>query len=110
MIRVINRFLNLVESQYDVVISTDVVEHIPEEDIAWVLDKIFAYATQALYVVAACYPAQKHLPDGTNAHCTLQPPEWWVGQMQQLARRYPNVRWVLCTQEKGAFIFKTEKN
>ncbi|MEE9346258.1 MAG: hypothetical protein V3U88_11685, partial [Methylococcales bacterium] len=66
-------FSEPVEGQYDVVISTDVVEHIPEEDIAWVLDKIFAYATQALYVVAACYPAQKHLPDGTNAHCTLQP-------------------------------------
>lgn len=102
-------FSDPVEGQYDVVISTDVVEHIPEEDIAWVLDKIFAYATQAVYVVAACYPAQKHLPDGTNAHCTLQPPEWWVGQMQQSARLHPAVNWTLCTQEKSMFIFQNRK-
>jgi hypothetical protein len=102
-------FSEPVDDRYDVVISTDVVEHIPEEDIAWVLDKIFAYATQALYVVAACYPAQKHLPDGTNAHCTLQPPEWWVGQMQQSAHRHPTVNWTLCTQEKSMFIFQNRK-
>jgi hypothetical protein len=98
-----------VEGQYDVVISTDVVEHIPEQDLAWVLEKIFAYATQAVYIVAACYPAQKRLPDGSNAHCTLQPPKWWVGKIQQAACHYPAVNWVLCTQEKSMFIVQNRK-
>lgn len=84
---------------YDGVITTDVLEHIPEEDIAWVLDELFARAGLFVYAVAACYPAKKLLPDGTNAHCTLQPPDWWVGQMSQVARRHPDVRWMLCTQE-----------
>ncbi len=102
-------FSKPVDGHYDVVISTDVVEHIPEEDISWVLDKIFAYANHSVYIVAACYPAHKHLPDGTNAHCTLQPPEWWVGQIEQSARHYPAVNWVLCTQEKGWLIFQNRK-
>ena len=102
-------FSEPVDGPYDVVISTDVVEHIPEEDISWVLDKIFAYARHSVYVVAACYPAHKHLPDGSNAHCTLQAPEWWVGQMQQSAQHYPGVNWVLCTQEKGWLIFQKRK-
>ncbi len=87
------------EAHYDGVITTDVLEHIPEEDIAWVLDELFAHAERFVYAVAACYPAKKLLPDGTNAHCTLQEPEWWQGQMRQVGRRYPDVHWMLCTQE-----------
>lgn len=102
-------FSEPVTGQYDIVISTDVIEHIPEQDIPWVLDKLFAYATHAVYIVAACYPANKHLPDGTNAHCTLQSPEWWRNQIQQTARLHPAVNWVLCTQEKSWFIFQNRK-
>ncbi|HHJ14647.1 MAG TPA: hypothetical protein ENJ79_09790 [Gammaproteobacteria bacterium] len=99
----------LESSLYDGVISTDVLEHIPEEDIGWVLDKLFRYAGKFVYVVAACYPAKKILPDGSNAHCTIQPPEWWQGQMEMAARRNRGVTWVLCTQEKSALSFKQRK-
>lgn len=95
--------------KYDCVISTDVVEHIPEEDISWVLDKLFKHASNFVYVVAACYPAKKLLPDGSNAHCTLQPPEWWRGQMELAARLNSDVSWVLCTQEKSVFAFRQRK-
>lgn len=94
-----------IEDHYDCVITTDVLEHIPEEDIGWILDKLFAHARKCVYLVAACYPAKKHLPDGTNAHCTLQSPEWWEGQLRLVARRYPSLRWVLCTQERSWWSF-----
>ena len=97
------------EGIYDGVITTDVLEHIPEEDIAWVLDELFVHARKFVYAVASCYPANKHLPDGSNAHCTQQPPEWWRGQMELAARRYPGVRWLLCTQEKSLFAFQQRK-
>ncbi|MEE9494797.1 MAG: hypothetical protein V3W04_15665 [Gammaproteobacteria bacterium] len=102
-------YSGLFESCYDAVITTDVVEHIPEEDIPWVLDKLFKHAHLFLYVVAACYPAKKIMPDGSNAHCTQQSPEWWQGQMELTAKRYPKVDWVLCTQEKSVFAFKQRK-
>ena len=97
------------ENAYDGVITTDVLEHIPEEDIAWVLDDLFAHARKFVYAVASCYPAKKHLPDGSNAHCTLQLPRWWQGQMELAARRTPGVKWMLCTQEKSSFAFQHRK-
>jgi len=97
------------EAAYDGVITTDVLEHIPEEDIPWVLDEIFGHTRKFVYGAAACHSAQKRLPDGSNAHCTVQPPEWWCGQMAAVARRHPAVRWVLCTQEKSAFAFRQRK-
>lgn len=98
------------EAAYDGVITTDVLEHIPEEDVAWVLDEVFGHARKFVYAAAACDPAGKRLPDGNNAHCTVQPPEWWRGQMVAVARRHPAVRWVLCTQEKSALAFRQRKS
>lgn len=92
-----------VEGTFDGVISTDVLEHIPEEDIPWVLDTIFGHARSFVYVVAACYPAKKVLPDGQNAHCTVQPPEWWREQLEGAARRNPGISWRLCAQLRGRF-------
>ncbi len=97
------------EGHYDGVISTDVLEHIPEEDIPWVLDDLFAQADKFVYAVAACYPAKKIMPDGTNAHCTQQPPAWWAGQIALAARRNPGIRWMLCTQEKSLWSFEQRK-
>ncbi len=65
-------FSGPIEPAYDGVICTDVLEHITEEDIPWVLDKLFRHAKHFVYAVAACYPAKKHLPNGQNAHCTVQ--------------------------------------
>ena len=84
----------------DGVISTDVVEHIPAGDIPWVLDEIFQASKSFVYVVAACFPARKFLPNGQNAHCTVEPPAWWESQMESAAQRNPGIHWVLATVEK----------
>ena len=94
--------------KFDGVICTDVLEHIPDEDIPWVLDELFKSATKFVYASAACYPARKKLPNGDNAHVTQQQPEWWNGWFSLVARRYPGIRWKLCAIEKGAF-GKTKK-
>lgn len=93
------------EDRYGGVICTDVLEHIPEEDIPWVLDDLFVRAVRFVYAVAACYPAKKHLPDGSNAHCTLRPPAWWRDQMDLAGRRHTQVHWMLCTGEKSYLAF-----
>jgi hypothetical protein len=94
-------FSGPIEPLYDGVICTDVLEHITEEDIPWVLDKLFRHARLFVYAVAACYPARKQLPDGQNAHCTQQPPAWWREQMEAASRRHPGVKWQLCARVKG---------
>lgn len=62
---------------FDAVICTDVLEHIPEQDLDWVIGDLFGFARSVVYAGVAIYPAGKLLPDGSNAHVTLKPAEWW---------------------------------
>jgi hypothetical protein len=62
---------------YDGVISTDVLEHIPEDEIDDVLRRIFSLATNFVYIAVFCGKAKTRLSDGTNAHVTIKPSSWW---------------------------------
>lgn len=62
---------------FDGVISTDVLEHCPEEDMPWIVSELFSFASKFVFATIACYPAMKRLPSGENAHCTIRPREWW---------------------------------
>lgn len=84
-------FMTLPEGRFDGVICTDVLEHCPQEDMAWILEELFAYARGFVFANIACYPAKKTLPNGENAHCTIQPPQWWAGHIRELCARYPAV-------------------
>lgn len=84
-------FSALPEQQYDGVISTDVLEHITEPDVPWVIEEMFSYARKFVYANVACYPAVKHLPDGRNAHCTLHSPDWWAGLVHGIAMRHTDI-------------------
>lgn len=63
--------------QFDGVICVDVLEHLPEQDLPWVLEEQFRYARKFVFGNIASYPADKVLPNGENAHCTIQPLPWW---------------------------------
>ncbi len=60
----------------DLVLNTDVLEHIPNEDLEPVIKKILSISGNALFVISN-KEAKEILPDGTNAHCSVHPPEWW---------------------------------
>ena len=84
-------FNQLPSEQFDAVISTDVLEHITEPDLPWILDELFSYARCFVFANIACYPAKKSLPNGQNAHCTVRPPEWWMGMIHAVAMRHTDV-------------------
>lgn len=60
----------------DLVINTDVMEHIPPADVDDVLADIRRISPRAIFNIATA-PAQCVLPNGENAHCTVQSNEWW---------------------------------
>jgi hypothetical protein len=31
------------------------------------------------------------MPNGENAHCTIQPPEWWGEQVDGILSRHPDI-------------------
>lgn len=105
-------FSALPEGQFDGVICTDVIEHCPEEDLDWILEEIFAYATKFVFANIACWPASKRLPNGENAHATIKPVEWWVNEIRPLSARHPHLKWEiwlshLSEEESGGKVCET---
>ena len=89
------------EGKFDGVIATDVLEHCPEEDMAWIVEEMFGFATGFVYATIACYPAAKRLPNGENAHCTIKPPEWWNELFTRVAAGHPGVQWEAWLQKNS---------
>lgn len=92
-------FSTLPSSRFDGVISTDVLEHCPEADMPWIVDEMFGFAGKFLYASIACYPAEKTLLNGENAHCTIQSPQWWSALLRETAKRYRHVRWYVALEQ-----------
>lgn len=69
----------------DLVVSSDVLEHIEPSCLEDVLDHIASLGKKAVFLVVATRPAVKILPDGRNAHIIVQPAWWW---MQRFAERW----------------------
>lgn len=66
----------------DMVVSTDVLEHIEPSKLDAVLLHQYTLAKRGSYHVISCRPAGAILPDGRNAHLIVKPPEWWKAKLQ----------------------------
>lgn len=62
----------------DIVVCTDVLEHIEPDCLGGVLAEIRRLTHVRLMAAIATRPAGKKLSDGRNAHLTVQPAEWWA--------------------------------
>ena len=67
----------LAEEQYDMVVSTDVLEHIEPEYLSAVLEEIKGYAKKGVYLNICMRPSGDILPDGRNAHLIVKDAPWW---------------------------------
>ena len=65
-------------SPADMVVCTDVLEHVEPAHIDAVLAHIRSLSLNAAFFVVACREAKKALPDGRNAHLIVESPEWWI--------------------------------
>ncbi len=87
---------------FDAVISTDVLEHCSQDDMEWILGEMFEKGQKFVFANIACYPAKTILPNGENAHSIIQPPEWWQGLIEKVAKNYPDTAYY--------FLATTKKN
>lgn len=79
---------------YDLVICSDVLEHIPEPEVDEFIDRLFQYARKGVWASVCCRPAKKVFPDsGANLHVCVKPYEWWDAKFQ--AHRVAPVQWTL---------------
>ena len=72
------------EGTWDGVICTDVLEHIPRDSVKDVLFDIISRADKFVFLNVSTRPAGVNLPNGENAHCTVEEHSWWEKQIKNV--------------------------
>jgi hypothetical protein len=67
----------------DIVVCTDVLEHIEPDMLKFVLDDLRRCTKQVGYFVIHTGPARKTLPDGRNTHLIQQDHNWWHAKLSK---------------------------
>lgn len=88
----------------DLIINTDVLEHIPEEHLDEILNNISGISENVFFNISNRLASQR-LPNGENAHCTVKPPEWWENRLE----KHFNLVQRLVSADKTASMFITFK-
>ena len=66
------------DGKFNGVVCVDVLEHLDENSVDYVLSDIFNYATKFVFLTVALYKEKKKsLPNGRNFHSTVKPINWW---------------------------------
>ena len=79
-------YQNKPTDKFDLVISTDVLEHIPVDNLKDAINEIFSYSKKWVFVSVCCRKAIAILPNGYNAHATIESAKWW----RELFKAYKN--------------------
>lgn len=71
--------------KFDVVVCTDVMEHIAEPYVDQVLSDLFSHVAHdgAAFFSISGAPATKHFLDGENLHCTVRDFEFWQNKIRE---------------------------
>lgn len=71
---------------HDIVVCTDVMEHIEPELLDNVLDDLKRVTRKVLFMTVATRPAVKTLEDGRNAHLIQKDFDWWKPKIEERFR------------------------
>lgn len=92
------------KQRYDMIVCTDVFEHLDEEEVSEVLDDILSLSDLVVFCIDT-REASTVLPSGENAHATVRPSSWWLSVVRQ---HFPSAEIV---RRKGSSIYiKTWKS
>ena len=67
----------------DVVVATDVMEHVELQFVDATLKNLAVLSKRLCFMNIACNLSKSLLPDGSNAHVTVKPPEWWIDKVKR---------------------------
>lgn len=72
----------------DLVVCTDVLEHIEPAYLDDVLKHISTLARVGIFLHIATKLAKRTLPDGRNAHLIVERPAWWLAKLGLISDRW----------------------
>jgi mitochondrial fission protein ELM1 len=91
----LNGLAELPEGQrWDGTAAAGILEHLPAEDTAWLLETLFSRARRGVYLSVVCGD-----PPGREANVDVRrarrPLKWWRQQVSAVAARHPQIAWHL---------------
>ncbi len=80
---------------HDGVLCEEALNHVPDEDVPWVIDSLFQKARRFVLVVLDNAPREMLLEDGSRLKGRTHDLTWWKRWFEAAAQRYPDVCWKL---------------
>lgn len=80
---------------FDGVTCNGVLELLPDEDVPWVVDALFARAQRFVCVAVDNTVREESLADGTGISTLARDLSWWMELFSTASRRHPELRWSL---------------
>ena len=69
---------------YDIITCLDVLEHVEQSSIHYVLEDINSLASRFVFFIVDLQPAIKRLADNRNAHILIAPADWWIAEISRV--------------------------
>ena len=85
------------------VVSTDVLDCLPDEDVPWVLDKLLRSARRKVAVTVTTATRTSVLGHGIHISQRPRPQSWWVEQLETVSCHYPEKQWQLIVHTRNAW-------
>mgnify|MGYP003637087649 FL=1 len=90
------KYNKLSKKKYDIVVCTDVMEHIAEQDIDYVLKDILSHSKKAVFLNISCQPALKHFKEGKfkgqNVHISVFNGVWWSDKVKNIWNKFKHLK------------------
>ena len=94
--------------KHDMVICTDVLEHIPEEDLDWIIREICSLCNSTIFFNVSCVPAVKTFTSGKykgeNVHVSIFDHAWWVSKIKDVHKDYKELKIYLTSSSKAGIM------
>ena len=76
------------DNEFDMVLCSEVMEHIPEENVSGVLNEILRVGSDKFYFTIALVPEAIPVAGLVQSHICLQSTKWWIEKMEEIGFSY----------------------
>jgi 2-polyprenyl-3-methyl-5-hydroxy-6-metoxy-1,4-benzoquinol methylase len=98
----------LPSKKVDVVLCTDVLEHIPEDDLGWLIRDIFNLSNKIVFLNVSTVLAIKTFTSGKykgeNVHVSVFDHAWWVDKIKTIHKDYKELKIYLTSTSKEGIL------